>query len=458
MRWLYVAESVGRGRIGEARVFAAGRTLRTDPIEIVVGPSAGPSTIPPPPGVAEREDLFVRAVVRPERPYVGQQVVVDYVLYFRRHLEPRSAQFVGAWQADGLWREELDVPPSARSPRHAGNGYWTVTVRRVALYPTRTGRVTLGELSFEIELIRRRADPFGLFGAFSSRVERTTPVAEAVELDVRPLPPGAPRGFSGAVGRFTLRATLDREEAAAGEPLRLTAIAEGTGNLATLPPPTIEAPVSFERYDPDEDRTLDRTSAPATGTKTWTWSLVPRSGGRFRVGVELAYFDPAREMYRTLEVGPIDVRVTGTVDPLVIAADGPAPAMAQTEWVRAPSGRPGVGWLAAGAALPLLALAGLAAGTRVRRPRRRPAAPQPLASARAAIDDPAEFYRRLAAALSPLAGGRDGAPEETRRARELLLTAERAQFAPGDPPPLSMRLQHLAIAEGLVAARGRPAG
>ena len=54
MRWLYVAESVGRGRIGEVRVFAAGRTLRTDPIEIVVAPSTGvPSAVPPPPGTAE---------------------------------------------------------------------------------------------------------------------------------------------------------------------------------------------------------------------------------------------------------------------------------------------------------------------------------------------------------------------------------------------------------------------
>jgi hypothetical protein len=161
-------------------------------------------------------------------------------------------------------------------------------------------------------------------------------------------------------------------------------------------------------------------------------------------------------MYRTLEVGPIDVRVSGTVDPLVVARDGPAPPMRQTEWVRAPGARPGMGWLAAGAVLPLLALAGLATGARVRRPDRRgPVRPRPLAEARAALDDPAEFYRQLAAAVSPLAHDGDDGTEASREVRELLLVAERAQYAPGDPPSLSVRMEHLATAEGLVAMRGR---
>jgi hypothetical protein len=451
LRWSYRALAAGRGRIGSARAIVAGRARMTDPIEIVVSPratSAGPA--PPGAGAGEGE-LYVRAVARPERPFVGQQVVVDYVLYFRGHLEPRSAQFVGAWQAEGLWREELDVPPSSRSPRPAGNGYWSVLVRRVALYPTRSGEVRLGELTFEIELLRREEDPFGFFGAYSSRFERASPTAPAVELQARALPAGAPVGFGGAVGRFSLRAGFDREDAEVGDPVQLTAVVEGNGNLATLAPPVIDAPASFERYEPSEDRTLDRSGAPATGRKTFGWSMVPRSGGRFEVGLRFAYFDPVREEYRALAVPNLGIDVAGAIDPVAAATDGPAPTMAATTWRRDGAGRPGFGWLAGGAVLPIAAFAALSARTRLRRPRRR-RPPPPLASARAAIDDSAAFYRSVESSLrEALAAGRvsDG---DRPTAEALLQKAGSVLYSPGAPPTADERGHDLDLAERLVTA------
>jgi hypothetical protein len=449
MRWRYRAMAAGPGRIGSARVIVAGRARMTDPIEILVSPGASSGGPTPPAADADEGELYVRAVARPGRPYVGQQVVVDYVLYFRGHLEPRSAQFVGAWQAEGLWREELDVPPSSRSPRPAGNGYWSVLVRRVALYPTRSGEVRLGELTFEIELLRREEDPFGFFGAFSSRFERASPVAPAVALDARPLPRGAPAGFGGAVGTFSMRAGLDRSESSVGETLQLTAVVEGNGNLATLAPPAVETPSSFERYEPTEDRTLDRSTAPASGRKTFTWSMVPRSGGRFDLDLRFAYFDPQAEQYRSLAVPPLAVSVSGAVDPVAAATDGPSAPMMATAWTRDTDRRPSVAWLFVGAALPIIALAGIVAGARVRRPRRRPRS-TPVVAAAGAIDDPKGFYSAVRTVLEAALGDGRVAPDRSVDASLLIGRADRALYAPIEPPSLAERERDLEMLESLV--------
>ncbi|HLA63799.1 MAG TPA: BatD family protein [Rhodothermales bacterium] len=459
LRWIYQASRPGNGQIGPAQVRIGGRTYATDPVAIIVGdparlappPGATPPAAIPTPDRAEGE-LFIRAVPRVTRPYTGQQVVVDYVLYYDADIAHSDTQPLGAWQAEGLWREDLDLTPDAiqrRSIDIGGRAYYAVVLNRVAIYPTRSGPVSLGPRTFTLDILRPGSGPFGYFRPFGARFARMDVVAPGIDLTARPLPPGAPPGFSGAVGRFELTASLAQTTARSGEPLALTVTVEGTGNAATMGPPTVEVPPAFEQFAPYEDRTLDRRRVPAVGRKTFTYSLMPRAGGRYEVGVGFSYFDPERGEYRTLNEGPFRVTVTGGVladAPGGIA--GPAAPLLASSWARAAStGRPGMGWLLAAVLLPLAALAALAVARRgVRlpvRPRARPAGP--FAAARAALDDPPAFYRALDDALAALPP--DAAREVERTA--LRAVAERVRYAPGPPPERAERLAHLARAEAL---------
>jgi hypothetical protein len=263
------------------------------------------------------------------------------------------------------------------------------------------------------------------------------------------LPPGAPTGFGGAVGLFSLRAELDRDAADVGAPLQLTAVLEGDGNLATLAPPVVDAPASFERYEPIEDRTLDRSRAPASGQKTFSWSMVPRSGGLFELGVEFAYFDPRAEQYRSLSVTSLDVEVSGEVDPVSAATDGPAAPLSDAEWRRDPTGRPSGFWLLAGGALPVGALAALAVGTHLKRPRRRTASSL-LAAASAALEDPNDFYVALEAALRDAMSSGRLSSNEAAAAQALIDRANRALYARGGAPSRAERESDLRRAETLI--------
>ena len=402
LAWAYEATRPGSGRIGRFRAAVGGQPVDIDGISVTVQrpapttaapPSAG--TSPPRPG-ASRE-LFARAEPSRQTAYVGQQVVVDYVLYFEPEIQPRQTAPVGTWDAPGAWREEMEVASTYPRPVTIGGApYDAVTIRRVALFPTRAGTLSLAPMTFTVDLLRvdrqPARDPFSpFFSPFRSRYEDREVVAPSVEIDVRPLPPGAPPSFAGAVGQFELSTTVDQREVAAGDPVRIQVAVRGDGNTAALRAPQITAPAGFDAYDPREDREVFRGGEPLRGVKTFTYTLVPQGGGRFTIpGAPWTYFDPTTGRYVTVQTDPVEITVQGdALADAETAAPGPnAPAglMASADW-RRPPGRAVWLWalLGGGLALPLAA-AGLVLGARAGRQR-------------LAADTPAKRHRRAPAAV-----------------------------------------------------------
>jgi hypothetical protein len=139
----------------------------------------------------------------------------------------------------------------------------------------------------------------------------------------RALPPNAPPAFDGAVGQFALRTRTDADSVAVGEGVTLTVRLRGTGNLSTVSPPAVDAPSDFAVYEPSVRTDLDRSGDAVRGTKTFTYTLVPRSNGRFTLPpVRFAYFDPAAGRYRTRRSEPTALQVTGDVPPDAVAQTG----------------------------------------------------------------------------------------------------------------------------------------
>ncbi|MDT0632402.1 BatD family protein [Rubrivirga sp. S365] len=441
--WLYEGTRPGTGRVGGLRVTVGGRRLTVDPVAVTVNGRAPPARAPSGvPGVGS--ELFVRAEPSRETAVVGQQVVVDYVLYFEPHVQPRQTAPIGTWDAAGFWREELDVPSAyPRTVSLGGRTYEAVTIRRVALFPTRAGTLELSPMEFSVDLLRtdRRIgnDPFApFFSPFSQRYTEETVTAPAAQVAVRELPPGAPPSFDGAVGQFTLRSSADRHAVAAGEPVEVQVTISGTGNLATLGAPALDVPPNADVYGPEEDREAMRGAAPLRGVKSFTWTLVPQGGDIEVPPAAWSYFDPATGTYQTLRTDPVEVAVRGgTVAGGAVAADGARRLRTDADWQR-PAGSTAWLWAVLGGGLALPALAALALlGVRAGRER-------------LAADTPDRRSRRAAAAassrLAGTAGGADGFREVERAVRAFL--ADRL----GVPPSVRER----AALDARLEAAGAP--
>ena len=130
---------------------------------------------------------------------------------------------------------------------------------------------------------------------------KKTVMAPAVTLQVDPLPTPKPANFSGAVGKFTVKANLTPQQLKANDATTLRMTITGTGNMKLIKAPTVAWPKDFESYDP---KTEDKTHIGATGSSgsmLYDYIAVPRHQGKFELPpVEFCYFDPDAREYKTI--------------------------------------------------------------------------------------------------------------------------------------------------------------
>lgn len=350
-QWTYRPLRVGTARIKPVGLKVQGRFHRTEEITVEVVPQSQqtqrtpPSTSPfggrsrqpaSPDAEAEaderrsrigEDDIFIRTIPSKRTAFQNEQITIEYQLLFRPFIRPRESRLASSWDAEGFWREDLPVEgrPIPRPIVNDGLRYNTIVLKRVAVFPARSGALQIDPLRVETEVLAMQttSDPFGRLFSMQNPFETVELASPSVTVEARPLPPGAPATFAGAVGQFDIDTRLSRTDVQVGEGVEVTMQVSGTGNLAMLEPPAFEVPSVFETYGPNVTMSIDSTSRRVRGTKTFTYTLVPRSNGTFELPVlSFAYFDPRTERYHTTRSDPMIVRATGTAEAVSVATTG----------------------------------------------------------------------------------------------------------------------------------------
>ncbi len=303
-------------------VDVAGRTYETAPIrvEVVAGsvlPRRPRSRSFDPFGRQRRrepeikaEDVFVRAELSKRSVYLGEGVVVTYRV-FSKYM-PHGPEVDDDPPLTGFWVEEVNLGnPNIERKVVKGQEYLTFPMKQRVLFPARAGELTIPPLTLSMAFRLSSSDPFDAFFARASRpiVLRSS----AVTLDVKPLPSqGRGRNFTGAVGAYELDAVLSHEDVEAGNPVTLTLVLRGRGNLRALELPELPDTPGFRTFDPKKDEKLRATGAGFGGEKTWEYVLVPESSGTKEIGPwSFQYFDPSAGKYVDASAGPVLLRVSG---------------------------------------------------------------------------------------------------------------------------------------------------
>jgi hypothetical protein len=284
--------------------------------------------------------LRMEALVSRTRLRVGEPLVLTYVLDTQASvadLQPKESP-----QYAGFWVEDLERPqtgPSGEAVTIGGESYRRFPLLRKLLFPTKAGTLTLPPASFRITLVRQ-----GFFDA-GGVVERAT---RPVTVTVDPLPDA--QGFSGAVGRFTTNATLDREVVALGEAATLRFRVQGTGNLKWIDRGPQVTAQGAKVYPPQAKSELRATADGVTGSRTWEYVVVPETSGRVEIpALAFSWFDPKAGAIVRTETKPLTLRVEGgTAAAGLPAPQAPAAARGATGSLPLRSG------LDAGASAPVL--------------------------------------------------------------------------------------------------------
>jgi hypothetical protein len=325
-QYTFFARAAGKFTINAIEAEVKGQVYKSQPIEIEIAPSssgsAAPQTPPggrgqtgePPPNL--EGNLYLDAKVDRNRVFQNEPIVIRYKIYTR--LNVSSYGISSAPNFSGFWVEEFPAPQQPRTYREtiAGQTYLVAEIKKTALFPQSVGKKNLDPLVIEceVQLPRRRSrDIFDDFfnDPFLARTSRQKVSARPVEIEVLPLPEaGKPANFSGAVGNFSLAASVDRAQVKTNEAITLKVSARGAGNIKVLPQPQIDLPADFEIYDPKVSEKIDYSNDQISGSKTWEFVVVPRFQGSHEIKpVTLSYFDPRAKAYRVASTAPIALTV-----------------------------------------------------------------------------------------------------------------------------------------------------
>lgn len=326
--YTYYLQATGEGEytIPPAMVTVDGREYRSNPvsIEVIAGDREAAQPAESGQGSEEQstdidvgEELFVRLHTDRSSIYQGEHIIVTIKLYTRLQITRFGESDMPDF--DGFWTQEIQAPTQLTLIREDVNGriFNTGMIRKVILFPQKTGQITISPFSLETYIrqqVRRPQSPQSLFddffGSTYTEVQKLL-MSEPVTIEVKPLPAGAPADFSGTVGKVGLQAEVDRRELETNDALTYRIIISGTGNIQLAEAPDVNFPPDFESYDPKVQTNVDNTDGGQSGRKTFEYLLIPRHAGNYRIPpVSLSYFDPASKQYKTLSTSEFNLVVS----------------------------------------------------------------------------------------------------------------------------------------------------
>jgi hypothetical protein len=136
--------------------------------------------------------------------------------------------------------------------------------------------------------------------------------SEPKTVNVRPLPPGKPAGFTGAIGTFTCDPPrLGTNSVRAGDAVRLTMTVRGESALGQLVPPQPPRAAQWQIFPATEGGMAPASEGTNAGA-IFHYTLIPLSPEIHSTPViPFSCFDPKSEKYVDLTLPPVALTVTG---------------------------------------------------------------------------------------------------------------------------------------------------
>lgn len=313
--YILQARSEGKFTIGPATIQAGGRQLSSQPITITVSKGApqakrqGGGSNDADIGRQIGDNLFLKVTLDKTRVSQGEQITATYKIYTRVSVANYTISKVPS--LTGFWSEDLDVPKQIQLTTETINGkqYRVGILKKVALFPQRSGTLSVDPMEVEcvvqVQTRRRSNDLFDQFfnDPFFGNVTNVNYKVrnDPEKVTVLPLPPNAPGGFGGAVGKFTMEAWLDKKDVKTNDPVTLRVKISGTGSLKLLEAPAVALPPDVERYDPKISDNIAAEGDRIGGSRTFEFLMIPRNAGDLKIpSFPFSYYDVEKHAYATL--------------------------------------------------------------------------------------------------------------------------------------------------------------
>ena len=288
-------QKIGVFTIGPAEIEVEGRTLRSNTVTLDVKEALQPSN-------SDRDPVFLEASISPDRVYIEEQSIYTIKLYHRISVDDLSLNLP---EIDQISFKQLGEPSNYQSV-YKGVTYGVLEVRYV-LSASKAGDYVIGpsRMNMTVREPGGRSlfddlfkDPFSSFSSGRPLNLSTRPM----KIEVQDLPEeGKPDNFSGLVGNFTIKSTVEPDRLKAGDSATMTIQVSGKGNVARIQDIDFPELPYAKTYNDQPVLKTEQDAHGIGGTKIMKWALVPKRPGRFDTPVlSLSFFNPDTEKYNIL--------------------------------------------------------------------------------------------------------------------------------------------------------------
>ena len=248
------------------------------------------------------ESLHLVAEVSKATPYLNEAISVVYKLYVSPSINVSNFRPLDNPTYNNFWSQDIPVTSyNVKNGTYNGKSYRYVILKRVVLYPQKSGALEIEPLSLDVtlEVPTNRRDFFG--GPIYAQTNKTVSAGQRT-IRVKPLPTeGQPGDFSGAVGQFQFKVSTSKNRLKAAESLQAIVEVEGNGNLKLFQLPVLEMPGSLEVYEPEFNENVRTTLSGMQGKVSNQYTVVPSFKGKYPIPpISFSYFDPETQAYKSV--------------------------------------------------------------------------------------------------------------------------------------------------------------
>jgi len=258
-------------------------------------------------------EIFMRLNLSKREAVVGEPITATLKIYQRANLTGfEDAKFP---KFNGFWSQEVDTPQNIEFQREqVGDKMFNAAVlRRWVLIPQKSGMLTIdpSEVVCLVNVRTQRQRTGSIFDDFFENdyvTQRQRVMTPAIGVKVTALPGGAPAGFSGAVGEYSVSARISKDSLRTHDAASLIVTVTGKGNVSLVEAPKISFPPDFEAYDVKATSATDKSGT--NGSKTFEYPFIPRSPGSFTLPpVRFSYYDVKGHRYATASTDSLRLSV-----------------------------------------------------------------------------------------------------------------------------------------------------
>lgn len=250
------------------------------------------------------ENLFVKAEVNRNICYVGEPIVATFKLYSRLQSSSeaeKSPAFYGFSVVDVLNINE------AHSAVETVNGkvFNTSILRKVQLYPVQSGKLTIDEM-----YVQNQIEFDDSITHNKTEVQKEI-VTKPIVITVKPLPEKQPESFTGAVGNFSIKTILSKNEIPLNGQGKLIISIKGQGNFIQFTQPLVHWPTGIEPFEPIVTDNINKNAAPIQGERTFEFGFSADALGHYVLpSVSFSFFDVATKGFKQLTTDSLQLNVT----------------------------------------------------------------------------------------------------------------------------------------------------